>query len=118
MEKKQKMPGDAAFAFALVMRTSSRTRWVMKSFIQEVMDSKKPAIAMMNVTISKQITSGKSNEKGVKTVLITLGSVFLLGMTAGMWLHRVIIEIVVDNAPDSLCAYCQWHELKKRHKKE
>lgn len=57
MERKQKMPGDAAFAFALVMRTSSRTRWVTKSFIQEVRDSRKPTIAMMNVTVSKQITS-------------------------------------------------------------
>lgn len=47
-----------------------------------------------------------------------LAAVFLLGITVGIILHRLIMAMVLDKAPDSQCAYCEWLNRKKsRHKR-
>lgn len=44
---------------------------------------------------------------------------FILGVGAGMGLHRILMAFVLDKAPDDLCAYCEWLGRKKsRHKKK
>ena len=45
-------------------------------------------------------------------------ALFLIGVAVGMMLHRLIMAIVLQVAPDTLCAYCEWCGRKKdRHKK-
>lgn len=44
-------------------------------------------------------------------------ALFLVGIAAGMALHRLIMAIVLGKSPDTLCAYCEWLGRKRsRHK--
>lgn len=44
-------------------------------------------------------------------------ALFLVGVAVGMMLHRLIMALVLYEAPDTLCAYCKWAGRKKnRHK--
>lgn len=40
---------------------------------------------------------------------------FLLGMAAGIALHRFIMVMTLEIDPDSRCAYCKWMNRKKDH---
>jgi hypothetical protein len=40
---------------------------------------------------------------------------FILGMAAGIALHRLIMAMVLEDAPDNLCSYCKWMAKKKGH---
>ena len=45
-------------------------------------------------------------------------AVFIVGMAAGMALHRLIMFLVLDASPDNICAYCEWLGRKRsRHSK-
>lgn len=46
----------------------------------------------------------------------TAASLFIAGIAAGIALHRLIMTIVLENSPDTPCAYCEWLGRKKsRH---
>ena len=39
---------------------------------------------------------------------------FLVGVFVGMALHRLIMAMVLEKSPDTLCAYCEWLGRKRR----
>lgn len=48
----------------------------------------------------------------------TAVALFIAGIAVGIALHRFIMAIVLENSPDTPCAYCEWLGRKKsRHKK-
>lgn len=43
---------------------------------------------------------------------------FILGVAAGIALHRFLMAYVLEESPDTTCAYCKWLNKKKgRHSK-
>lgn len=42
---------------------------------------------------------------------------FPVGVAVGMALHRLIMAMVLEKSPDTLCAYCEWLGRKKHHHK-
>ena len=40
---------------------------------------------------------------------------FILGMAAGIALHRLIMAMVLEKSSDNLCSYCEWMARKKGH---
>ena len=41
---------------------------------------------------------------------------FLAGVAVGIALHRVIMALVLEMNPDTMCAYCKWLGKRKgRH---
>lgn len=42
---------------------------------------------------------------------------FLVGVFVGMALHRLIMAMVLEKSPDTLCAYCEWLGRKRRRHK-
>lgn len=45
-------------------------------------------------------------------------SLFIVGVACGIALHRFIMALVLENSPDTLCAYCEWLGRKKSRHKE
>lgn len=44
-------------------------------------------------------------------------AIFIIGLAAGIALHRLFMAMVLDRIPDTYCAYCEWMARKKsRHK--
>ena len=48
----------------------------------------------------------------------TGAALFVAGMAAGVALHRLIMAMVLEKAPDDICAYCEWLGQKSRHKND
>lgn len=48
-------------------------------------------------------------------------ALFIVGMAAGIALHRWIMAMVLGDSPDTVCAHCRWMYItggkKNRHKK-
>lgn len=45
-------------------------------------------------------------------------AIFIAGIAAGIGLHRLIMALVLENSPDTQCAYCEWLGRNKgRHRK-
>lgn len=45
-------------------------------------------------------------------------ALFIIGVAAGIALHRFIMALVLEADPDTKCAYCEWLGRKRsRHKK-
>lgn len=45
-------------------------------------------------------------------------ALFLVGVAIGMALHRLIMAMVLEKSPDTLCAYCEWLGRKRSRHKE
>lgn len=45
--------------------------------------------------------------------LETAIALFIAGIGTGIALHRLIMAMVLDNSPDTICAYCEWLGRKK-----
>lgn len=45
-------------------------------------------------------------------------ALFLVGVAVGMALHRLIMAMVLEKSPDTLCAYCKWLGRKRSRHKE
>lgn len=45
-------------------------------------------------------------------------ALFLVGVTVGIGVHRLVMAMVLERSPDTLCAYCEWLGRKRsRHNK-
>lgn len=42
-----------------------------------------------------------------------VATAFLVGIAAGIALHRLLMALVLKASPDSVCAYCEWLGRKK-----
>lgn len=45
-------------------------------------------------------------------------ALFIAGMAAGIALHRLLMAFILRKAPDSMCAYCEWMDRRKRYRKK
>ncbi|MFR8953988.1 MAG: hypothetical protein ACLVH7_07750 [Flavonifractor plautii] len=45
-------------------------------------------------------------------------AMFFIGIAVGMALHRLIMAMVLEKSPDTLCAYCEWLGRKRSRHKE
>ena len=53
-----------------------------------------------------------------REVGIMLIALFFIGVAVGIALHRLIMAMVLERSPDTLCTYCEFFRQKKRrHKK-
>lgn len=43
-------------------------------------------------------------------------ALFIVGMAVGIGLHRLIMALVLENSPDTTCAYCEWRDRKYRER--
>lgn len=48
-------------------------------------------------------------------------ALFIVGMAVGIALHRLIMTMVLEHSPDTVCSHCRWMYMtggkKSRHKK-
>jgi len=44
-------------------------------------------------------------------------ALFILGVATGIALHRLIMAMILNKSPDTLCAYCEWLREKQNHRK-
>ena len=63
-----------------------------------------------------------SHRRGGEKMSVGMGiALFIAGMAAGIALHRLIMTIVLDHSPDTVCSHCRWMYMtggkKSRHKK-
>ena len=45
-------------------------------------------------------------------------ALFIAGMAAGIALHRLLMAFILRKAPDSMFAYCEWMDRRKRYRKK
>lgn len=43
---------------------------------------------------------------------------FLMGIAAGIGLHRLIMILVLERLPLNACAYCEWLSRRKSRRRE
>jgi len=43
-------------------------------------------------------------------------ALFVVGVSVGIALHRLLMAMVLDSSPDTLCAYCEWLGRKKKER--
>lgn len=41
-------------------------------------------------------------------------AIFIAGVAAGIALHRLMMAIILEKSPDTICSYCKWLDRKRR----
>lgn len=49
--------------------------------------------------------------------MVTKITIFIVGAAVGILIHRFIMALVLENSPDTICAYCEWMGRKEKHRK-
>lgn len=58
----------------------------------------------------------KNVRRECERVLEKIIAAFIVGMVAGIGLHRLLMAMILERSPDDICAYCEWLERKKENR--